>query len=282
VRNALYDAEVRRAVAEPSPRSAWDFVLRGDALFGSGESLDSVRAARELYEKALTVDPKFVPALISVSTAITAEMNNIERDPARVGAQAAEVDAVTRRAIEIDPQDASAWLRRSIALNTLGRPGEAVAANVKAEALDPSNPSYVVHHSLLALVLGRPDESLALAQRALAMERGLLGEESVSLRMVCESQLLLGRYEAAVRDCQEAAARVDTWYEHALLAAAYGQVADARSAETSRQVALKQQPGLTIERLAAFETSPSDTPAFRELRQRHFYDGLRKAGLAER
>ena len=283
IRKGMYEAEMRRAAARPIPGNAWDLVLRGDvALTAGNDQLANVLAARKLYDEALHIDPNFVPALVSVALTDNSRMlNDLEFDRAQFAQAVDEMDKVTALAVAIDVNDSSAWFLRSEALTWLGRWDEALAANERAETLDPFNPTLVTNHANIVLSADRPDEALLLAERATTLERGILGEEGASIRMVCWSNLMLGRYGDAVHACEQAAARDNLWSDQAWLVAGYAQQGDVAKAEVAKTELLKQKPGFTIDKFKATEPALSN-PAYLRRSETHLYSGLRKAGLPDR
>ena len=280
---AIYETEMRRAAAHPVPGSAWDLVLRGDvALNAKNDPVIDARAARKLYDEALRIDPNFVPALLSIpNTVFTLMDSDGGADRSRFVQALDEIDKLTTRAVSVDPKDASAWYIRSNVLVELRRLEEALAADAKAEALDPFNATFTAQHAAIASMLDRPDEALALAERAIALDRGLLGEEGFSLRMVCEANFLLGRYSEAMPACEKAAVRDNLWGDQAWLVAGYAQQGDLTRASLAKAELLKRQPGFTIERFRARE-APSASAGYLRRLEIHVLAGLRKAGLPDK
>ena len=283
LRTAIYETEMRRAAASPVPGSAWDLVLRGDAALNAGnDRVTDARDARKLYDEALRIDPSFVPALLSIPNAVLTVMyNDPDADRSRFVQELDELDKLTTRAVSVDPKDASAWYIRSNVLVELRRLEEALAADAKAEALDPFNATFTAQHAAIALMLDQPDEALALAERAMSLDRGLLGEEGFSLRMVCEANFLLGRYSEAMPACEKAAVQSNLWGDQAWLVAGYTQQGDLTRASVAKAELLKRQPGFTIERFKAEEASAGSAGYLRRL-EMHVLVGLRKAGLADK
>ena len=280
--SAIYEAEMRRAAAHPVSGSAWDLVLRGDvALNAGGDRVKNARAARKLYDEALRVDPNFVPALVSVLSTVFNLYDDLMADRSQYAQQIDEVDRLTSRAISIDPKDASAWFIRSQVLVELGRLDEALAANAKAEALDPFNPTFTANRANTLLMSGRPDDALTLAKQAVALDRGLLGEEGFSLGVVCWTNFLLGRYDEAMRACEKAAARDNSWSNQAWLVAGYAQQGDIAKARIAKTELLKQQPHFTIEKFKSREGHSSSADYLQRL-DTHVLSGMRKAGLPDR
>lgn len=274
---------MRRASSRPVPGSAWDLVLRGDVVLAGGTAVgfEHVIAARKLYEEALRIDPSFVPALVSVAMTLDNAMtNDFGADRPTFAQRQEEMDKLTDQAVRIDAGDASAWFLRAEALGWLGRWDEALAANTKAEALDPTSSTYASHRAYIVLAADRPEEALVLAERAAAMDQ-VFESEGFSVRMVCESNLMLGRYGEAVRACEAAAARDNWWLDQAWLVAGYAQQEETAKAAVAAAELLKRQPGFTIDKFKASDPAARN-PAYLRRAETHLYAGLRKAGLPDR
>jgi tetratricopeptide (TPR) repeat protein len=132
----------------------------------------------------------------------------------------------------------------------------------------------------IMLAMDRPEDALALAQRALMLERGLLGEEGGSIRAVCWSHLMLGHYADAVRACEKAVVIENWWMDHAMLAAGYAQQGDEARATAAKLELLKQRPSFTIAKLKASDPAARNA-GYAARAEAHIYAGLRKAGIAD-
>jgi len=283
VGTALYNAEMRRAAAHPDSHSAWDVVLRGDvALTSSASGLSGTLAARKLYAEALTIDPNFVPALVSISMTINSELtNDLDLNEARFAKALEELDTTTARAVSIDPNDGSTWYQRSVALQWLGRWDESLAANRRGEALGPQSGTLVANHAYILMGMGKLEEARVMAERAAIMERGILGEEAASMRTLCQIDFLLGHYDKAMSACEMSAARENWWVDQAWLTAGYALLGQTAKAFAAKTELLKQRPRLTIEKYRRTEPALHNA-TFAQLMEAHFFDGLRKAGVAEK
>ena len=119
-----------------------------------------------------------------------------------------------------------------------------------------------------------------LAERAAAMDQ-VFESEGFAERMVCESNLMLGRYSEAVRACEAAAARNNWWLDQAWLVAGYAQQEEAAKAAIAAAELLKRQPEFTIDKFKALDPAARN-PAYLRRAEAHLYAGLRKAGLPDR
>ena len=109
LRNAIYEAEMRRASTNPVPGSAWDLVLRGDAVFMQERMTDPVKAihaSQKFYDEALRIDPNFVPALGTVALSVfTLIENDLTANRSKYERELDESERLTARAVSADSRD---------------------------------------------------------------------------------------------------------------------------------------------------------------------------------
>jgi serine/threonine protein kinase/TolB-like protein/Tfp pilus assembly protein PilF len=112
---------------------------------------------RSTAQRALELDPALAEA-----HAVLAVLKE-ESDWDWAGAE-----AEYRKAIGLNPNDATSHHWYSALLSNLGRPNEALAEIEKALALDPASPQINANHALLLRVMQHYDESLAELNRLIA------------------------------------------------------------------------------------------------------------------
>jgi serine/threonine-protein kinase len=147
---------------------AYEAYLRGRYELNKGESQEFLRAALAAFDEALALDPSFAQAHASRSSVLQALTRNAYIPFAEGFAQAR---AAAERAVELAPDtsDAHAALGRlAIAADWDWQKSE--AALRKALALNPSNAT--AHNSLAQLLsgLGRTNEALAAARQAVSLD----------------------------------------------------------------------------------------------------------------
>jgi class 3 adenylate cyclase/TolB-like protein len=133
--DALFDAEIRRARALPSPgASAMDLWLHGYAVWARDDNtLSGALEARKWFDQALRLDADFAPALQSRVRTLEYEL---DLDPrAEVDRLLSEMDELTFRAVGIDPNSSRAWQWRADALWRQWRWDAALEAIAKSEQL---------------------------------------------------------------------------------------------------------------------------------------------------
>jgi adenylate cyclase len=273
--NALLNAEIQRAASDAAPAGQLDLVLRGYAAQNAEPGVNGPREARKRFEAALRLDPNSVPALAAAANSYADELQFSPNPDHKLFEQ--KMDALTGRAVSIDPNDADAWYARAQALSWLGRWDEALSAIERAEGLKPWAAGILVYHSWIMISTSRPADALVAAQRAAAIDPPGGGGPQL---LICKGYLYLGRYEDAVKACEKSAGLNNSWIDQVYLTAAYAQNGDLNKAKIARDELLKLQPGYTIERYR--ETWYSGTPAFFDLVEKHLAAGLRKAGIPEK
>lgn len=154
---ALFDFSVEEIAAEAEP-----FISRfrrGDSVqpamtapewFGRGCELEesSLEDARDAYERAVGLDPRFADARVNLGRVL-----HELRVPAAAEAQ-------YRAALESDPRHPVAAFNLGVALEDLGRLTEAAAAYEMAIELDPENAD--AHYNLAGLLEKRGDKAGAV------------------------------------------------------------------------------------------------------------------------
>jgi adenylate cyclase len=272
------DEERRAARRYTDVLEAYDLFLRGrNYLLAGRETGAFMRGtrqanlqARELFERAISLDPKFAAAYAEKS--ITYFFNFVmplSRDPellraAREAAQRSvalddslalaharlswvylaqrdhdQAVAEGKRAIALDPNDAENYAQLGNVLNWAGEPEEAIPFIEKAMRLNPVYPfNYLFYLGQARFLLGQHEEAIALMNRALARAGSFL---PLRLHLAVLYQKL-GRQEEAKAQLSEAR-KTFAW----------------ASIEDTRQRSLYK--GVLLQR---------------------YLDGLRKAGMPER
>jgi TolB-like protein len=142
--NALLNVEIQRAASDTATASPLDLVLRGFAAENAEPGVNGVREARKRFEAALQLDPNSVPALAAAANSYADELQFSPNPDHKLLEQ--KMDALTGRAVSIDPNHADAWYARAQALSWLGRWDEALSAIERAEGLIPWAAGILVYH----------------------------------------------------------------------------------------------------------------------------------------
>ncbi len=100
-----------------------DYFEQGNKLFEQGDYEGAIHS----YNKALEIDPKYVPAWTNKGAALGS-----------LGRHEEAIDC-SDKALEIDPKDALAWTSKGAALGSLGRYEEAIVCFSKSLEFDPKD-----------------------------------------------------------------------------------------------------------------------------------------------
>ena len=131
----LISAEARRAQQAPNPDSM-DLYFQGLASLNKGINLENMEQARGFFERALTVDPGNVDALLGVGRTdfeVGASFLSDDRD-----ARLASAEATMGKVLSLRPNDARAHEILGGVLYQTNRAAQSIAEFERALALDPN------------------------------------------------------------------------------------------------------------------------------------------------
>jgi adenylate cyclase len=276
----LTKIEAEQAARRSPSGIAVDYIMRGDAILERHESKDSYRAAEEMYERALQLDPRFPRALTGVAGMLVGRVLNDFSDAREDDLRRA--DELVSRALAIDPNYADAHGVKGQILRERGRYEEAIAEYETEVALNPLALSGLSHLARTEILIGEPAKAVPLLERAMRMSPRDSGIGHLQWRLGY-AYLLLGNTNEAVKWTQKS---VVTFYDktsaYLNLAAALGLMGDNTAAQAALAEAIKLDPAhsATIAKARAYY-SGSKRAKFVELREQTLIEGLRKAGLPE-
>ena len=264
-------AEVMRARQKlPGNLDAWDCVLHGRWLV-LGLTKENNSEARCFFEKALELEPNYVPALSALAYSHFSDLFfGWSQAPMQSIGKASELIERASRLDESDP-----WVQCIIGLKhfILREIDKAILHIDKAIDL---NPSFALAHGYLGVALaygGEPEAAIAEAQKAICLSprdpelfHFLLG--------IGTAHFVAGRYEDAAEWAKKVIQeRPDVPSGHRLLAASYGQLGKTDAAKMALEGVLRLVPGLSVDLVGKtiFFKIPEHSG--------RFIEGLRKAGL---
>jgi TolB-like protein len=162
--------EGERLVSPTDDLGAYDLYLAGRARMR--ERGESVMEAIDLFEAAIARDSSWAPAWAGLAESRSlVPYYAASVDSALWANSLAEAEAAARRALELDPRNASAI----VALGSVHRDrwnwDEAEAAFVRALTLDPENVEAHQQYADFLLYIGHFDEADLAVERALALDR---------------------------------------------------------------------------------------------------------------
>jgi len=271
---ALIGAEARRASRTKNPDSM-DAYFMGHAALNSGYHPELMDAAIAHFDRALTLDPENVDALVFRAYALIGKTSQYAGD-LQQQLLAAETDL--NRALALRPESgvghaAAGWL-----FSIQGRTDDAISACERALALDRNNASAHAWIAAAKFYAGRHGEVEAHILDALRLSPSDVIAPGWAA-YAAAAKLHMGADEDAVAWARRSIeADANNPISHLLRAAALGNLGRLADARKAVQAALALNPKHTIASIRA--AVPSDKPAYLASRER-FYAGLRLAGLPE-
>ena len=264
----------RSATKRPENLDAWDYCQRGKFLMNE-ISKPGVRAARQLFEQAVELEPNFVDAWCGIAHTCQRELvAGFSDDPdmtKKIFLEAA------RRAVTLDDSDASAHYHLCFAYMHYGRHAEAVAEGERAIDLNPIDRTAYDRLGATLTLAGRPDDG------ARNLEQGIRLNPRhprvyIARALLARAYLDAHKYEEAADQGRQAVHRGGTYADgHLTLASALGHLGRVDEAIAVLD-GIEETRGLRLGDVVLSlwwqlyrDTGPNE----------HLYDGLRKAGLPE-
>jgi adenylate cyclase len=144
---------------------AWDYFSRGRELYRKSTRKD-ITQARELFEKAISLDPKFAMAYASLAATYRQERWSQDLRPSEQRAF-----ALAQQSVAIDPSLPHGHYQLAY-LNLYRRNyDQAIAEIEKAHSLDPNDPDGIAAKAVILAYVGKPDEAIPLMDDAIQRTR---------------------------------------------------------------------------------------------------------------
>jgi len=259
--------ELQRALSKPTESlDAYDLVLRGrERLLSSTRGAN--REARQLFERAAELDPKYADAYAWGGRAYF-EMATFgwTEDPNVALERTLELSG---KAVMLDPD--SVLGHRVIGLVDLARAEyEQGSAEIdRALALNPSDSVGLQAQAAALLWLGRLDESIELSEAALHFDPISPDDALFNLGLAYYEQR---RHDDALRVLKRATARSpENPFIHALLAATFAQLGRLTEAARERDAVLRLNPFFDPATFGSRFQNPAH--------HAYLVEGVRKAGF---
>jgi tetratricopeptide (TPR) repeat protein len=271
----LIIAEARRAERAPSPDSL-DLFFQGMSAYNKGLTPDRISEANRLFERALTLDPNNVDAIVGAARTESAfAWSHISDDRAsRLGA----AEALVVKALSIAPEKASAHLSLGVVQIYTNRVAQGISEFERALAIDRNLAAAHAYIGLAKCFAGRGEETETHVQDALR-----LSYRDTSLYLwhafAGNTKVFLGKDEEAVTRLRHAIEMNRNFQPaHFYLAVALARLNRLDEARIAAKDGLSIDPTFTIRRYRA--DAPSHNPVFLAQRQR-IYEMMTKVGLPE-
>jgi TolB-like protein/class 3 adenylate cyclase len=267
----LTSAEAHRAERASNPDSM-DLFFQGLASLNKGINLENMVHARDYFERALTVDPGNLDALLGVGRvdySVGGAYLSNDRD-----ARFAEAEAKIAKVLSLRPNDALAHEVMGGILIQTKRADQGIAEFERALALDPNLATAHGDIGLAKIFVGHPEETGAQENEALRLSP----RDSFAwlwLHFAGAAKMNLGAEEEAVGLFRRSIENNRTNpLAHFFLAATLANLGKSEEARAEAKAGLALDPGFSIHRFRG--GGENDNPMGERL-----MEGMRKAGVPE-
>ena len=270
----LIEAEARRAARSNNP-DAMDLYFQGTSCWNKGMTPGYMAQAKAFFERALTLDPGHVEALVAIAAVDSSVGGNFMVDDR--DARFAAAEATVNKALTISPQHPRGHLVLGSVLNATRRAAQGIRECELALALDRN---FADAHGLIGLAkafIGRGAETEAHIKEAFRLSpRDIFAFRWLHYVGIAK-QMLGDNARAVVWLRRSLEANRNYPLAHFQLAASLAQLDELEEARAAVRAGLALDPAFTLRRTRG---RMSDDPAYRAGSKR-IYEGMRLAGVPE-
>ena len=278
---AILAAHVRKAEIErtrtkpPTSWEAYDYYLQAadaHASFLSSFSVEGLYVTRRLLQQSLSVDPDYARSYALLArTRLVAWSSPLDSDFLNPDALD-DAYQLARKAVQLD---GNLPLARAVLAHVLAYKRKHEASLMEIERAFALNPNYVDWQFGMALVVaGQSRRAVGVLEACMRLDpfyapmaSGVLGFAHYMLKQYAQAL-------PALRNCVSRAPNL--WAGHSWLAATYAQLGQLEEARAQVAEAPRRQSSYTIteatRRILGFKSAKDE---------KHYFDGLRKAGLLD-
>jgi TolB-like protein/tetratricopeptide (TPR) repeat protein len=271
----LISAEARRAERVPNPNSL-DLFFQGMACRARGFAPEYLSQASRYFERALTLDPSNIEALVwrAYVDAQKATLHHTDSE----AAQYAATEAALTKALSLAPEHAFGHAALGMVQILTNREVQGIAQCERALALDRNLAHAHAGIGMAKFIVGRGEETEAHIQEALRLSpRDTFAHHWMAIAGT--AKLLIGSDDEAVTQLRRAI-ELNRNYSvaHLHLGAALAHLNRLDEAQSAARMGLALTPNYTLRRLRA--GAFGDNPIYLAQCER-LVQGLRKAGVPE-
>lgn len=199
------EAEQARAWGVPTENlTAYDTFLRGVSLF-LRLTVEENAKAKANFEKAVALDPEYASAYVMLGYASFMEfVFGLNRDSQTLE----QVSALARKALSLDDASFLAHVLLADIYRTTGQFEQAILQAQRALTLNPNDPSAYRGMGNALNSLGRPGEAVEAVKKAMLLDPHHAVYYSTDLAGAYRN---LGQYEKAIASLEEALAQNPEW-----------------------------------------------------------------------
>jgi adenylate cyclase len=260
------EEQTRFKTAPTDNLEAYDYLLRGWQLF-SHTTKEMNMQARQMFEKALELDPHYAGAYVGLGVTYWIEWFSQWNATPQTLMRAKEM---LQQAIVLDESLSRAHSALGF-LKMFQKQYEQATTEIEhALALDPNFAPGYLNLARVLMVVGRTEEAVEAAKKAVRLDPC----DMQSLKTLGEAYYHAGQYEEAIPVLKQALVYNPThWLTHWGLAISYSELGREEEARAAGAEMLRLVPQFSIEKWKRM--APYKDPAVTE----RFAAALRKAGL---
>ena len=248
---------------------AYDYFLRGRA-HQAGMTKEGNARAREMYEKAIELDPSFAGAYAQLSFCHFRDWRYQWTNEPKALDLALEA---AQTAVVLDDSLPLAYASLGWALLWKRRHEEAIKEGQRALELDPNFAEGYARMGEILNLAGRPEEGVALLKKAMHLDPHY---PPTYLFFLGYGYYAMGEYEKAIAALKRSLARnPDHFSPHRMLAVIYSELGRTEEAQAEAAEMLRISPNATLK--GQRKTMPFKDQALLE----RYMEGLRDAGIPE-
>jgi adenylate cyclase len=257
----LIQAESRRSETNGSGNAdAVDFSMHGWAKFYEPRSKMQTAQAKEIFDRALRLDPSNVDAMIGKASCLVVEV--ISGWSASVSEDQKTAADLVDGALSKRPASAPAHVVKGDVLR-YGHPEDAVREYDAALEIDPNFPVAYANRAQSLLLLGRAREAFSPLQLALRVSP----KDPFAFLwhyFLCHAHLHLHEYGEAVEECRRSTNLNNSfWLTYVDLVSAFGATGQLEQAQPALAVLYKIRTDFTVQQYREFGYTLSSNPQFR-------------------
>jgi adenylate cyclase len=274
----LIGAETARPTDRPG---ALDYLLRGRAVFGTGNVRENIEKAVDLFERALALDSSSVATQSGLANALTHRAAH--KDPAAAAVDVRRAEELIAQALAASPSDSYTHRTKGFLLRFTRRCEEAIPEFEISLAANRNDPYTLLQLSICKYLTGGSDrEAIALAEQAIRLSPRdpSMGWCYTWIGFV---HFLQSRVDEAIAWLEKGRSLdPKAWNTRHFLAAAYGfkgerERARAELAEAKKLIGSHRYSSVARSRA----NGDLYTPALRDRWEAVYFPGIRAAGLPE-
>ena len=246
---------------------AYDYYLRG-LEYSFRFTKEASTQAKQMYEKAIELDPRYAQAYASLSMSYFMDWNLQWNQTPQTFARATEL---AQQSITLDDSlPSSHWVLGWLYL-WKKQHDRAIAEAERAIVLDPNFANGYIQLGDIWNFAGQPEKAIELIEKAMRLNPHSPG---VYFNNLGAAYLMARRYDEAIDALKKCLAHAPNYlYAHMNLATAYSELGREEEARSEAAEVLRINPQFSLEALR--QTAPVKDPAVLE----RVFTALRKAGL---